>query len=346
MAGRVAVVALSAKASSVSASGFVVPTSGGNLRAGTVTARQGSAAGAGATAMSGSPTIITTGAEYSVSAPGAPNHGVIGVRGNKSSLIGVAVTSLAGKGSSADVGAGVGVYGDAKGGNQRGAVGRAAVAAVGQSGALDTVGGSGLGPVGSGGGSGGSDRAGTQGVKGGNGSGVRGSGIGGNGGGVGANVAQGSGEAYGVPNGVPGGAIKANVSLNTTQTGKATVDTGQVVTNKATIKGNDTIVAPKIKAPDFDEVDEVSTDKAVTEVTAHTDSKPSWDPPNVRFSGTIEVHVTINPDGSHSEEFTRSTNVPELDSYLKRFFAGWRWVPGRVDGKSVKTNKIVRFKIN
>jgi hypothetical protein len=90
----------------------------------------------------------------------------------------------------ADVGAGVGVYGDAKGGSQRGAVvGRAAVAAVGQSGALSVVGGGGLGPVGEGGGYDGSNRAGAQGVKGGTGSGVRGSGIGGNGGGVGANVA-------------------------------------------------------------------------------------------------------------------------------------------------------------
>jgi TonB family protein len=104
-------------------------------------------------------------------------------------------------------------------------------------------------------------------------------------------------------------------------------------------------IVSRVKFPDFDEISESIRGNPVTWLAPHTLSRPAWDPPDVSFRGRVEVKVTINADGRHTEEITRRTGVAELDTYLKKFFAGWEWEPEKVDGKPVKSTTTVRFHI-
>ena len=352
--GRTRVVTLSSKASDASPTNFTY-ASGGTLKAGQATARQGGA-GTNAVAMvSGAPTAITTGGEYAVYAPVPETRGVIGVRGTNRSPIGGTVTNLQAKGNIAEVAAGNAVYAAAPSGTAKNAAqARVAAQQAGITGTLSAQPGAGVGggPI-----KGESRSADSSAVKG------TGNGVGGKargpqlavGGGAGG-PRGGNGVVAGDPNGVAGGTPRAGqVGAKVTQAGAVGVKEGGGPAVKNSVEDKNVTAAPALNKKDpvkinTDIEQEQLASSVGSQVAATPVSKPEPDIPDslrsVKFSGKIVIKVTVEANGSHSESIVKGTGNPELDDAILAGVRRWRWNAAKQDGKAVRSDSKISLSIS
>jgi hypothetical protein len=72
--------------------------------------------------------------------------------------------------------------------------------------------------------------------------------------------------------------------------------------------GIDPIQAPRFQDPDFGETGNIAIEISMPQSPAYAISKPAWNPPNVKYSGIVELTVTIGSDGHHTEDIKSAGN--------------------------------------
>lgn len=352
-----------AAASGPSTNSFELP-SGGTVRAGTATARQGVGSAAEVTNFSGTPNIISSNNEEAqvLSAPGA-NRRLIGV--NSAAIrgpIGTTVTDLRARtGTGAGIQAGIGEAGGAAGGTGAGAAGggprgvatRLGGAASGVGGELSAVGGGGAGATSEGVGVGNGSGRGTAAVGNGNGGGGGGRirGTSGPAGGPGGGTRAGSGGGIsGVPDGVPGGTVATSGTkirgTGGTATGKAGNGPGRIDSDN-TAKVEDTVnkadKAPPKPVTVSENASDVSVGNNATQVGARATSKPGIDNfltdemRRTRISSTLRFKVTVEANGRASIDLLDGSGNSDVDRAVTSYLKAWRWEPAKQDGKAVQS---------
>lgn len=360
--GRTGVVTMSAKASEVSPSNFTF-ASGGTVKSGQATARQGGAGTNAVAAVAGAPTALASNSEYAVYAPQVETRGVIGIRGTNRSPIGSAVTAkLEQKGDLGKVGAGTAVLAAAPSGSGRGvstAQARISAQAAGVTGAnLSASPGAG---VGSGIAKGESRSAGTANSGNGPGSGAAGKGFGksvGVGVGGDGNARGGkAGQVRGVENGVTGGtpdrtgtvgarARAGNVNSADNSGAKAADNVTGATKGAAPKEVPRAAVSinPDVETSQLDQAGKLNA-----QIGARPISKGNFDLPDnlrsTRFKGDVIVRVTVEANGSHSEEVVDGSGNEGLDAAVKAYMKSWRWEAAKQDGKSVRSTTKVNLPI-
>ena len=349
--GRTSVVTLSSKAADASPASFTVAT-GGQLKAGQATARQGGAGTNAVALVAGAPTAISTGGEYAVYAPVPATRGIIGIRGDSHAKIGGTVTNLQAKGNIGEVAAGTAVYAAAPSGKAASA-GQARVAAqqAGISGTLSAQPGAGVGAGVVQGEARGSESTGVKGAANGAGPPARGKqneaggGVGGKQGGIGGIAGAGTAGAVGpIKGGQVGAKTAASGSVGTQ--GDKNLKANTEATEKVTTTGAAPIKKDIVKIDTNIEQEQLASEKNVAQIAARATSKPEFDLPeglrSQRVDKTVVAKVTVEADGSHDESIVEGSGNSELDSAVKAWLHRWRWEAAKQEGKPVKSS----FKIN
>ena len=354
--GRTSVVTMSAKSSEVSPSSFVVQT-GGSIKAGVATARQGGSGTTAIAAVAGAPTAISTSGEYAVYAPQVETRGVIGIRGTARSPVGSRVTELQQKGDIGQVVAGTAVLAAAPSGRAASTTqARAAASAANVAGVeLAARPGDGVG-----GGAVRGETRDTEAVA------VRGSGGTGQasksvrvGGGVG-NGPRGSeaGSVAGVANGVAGGTPSrgGTVGARAAQAGSVNAAAGGGAKAVDNVSEKTTAVAAKTVErkvvnldPDLGQSELDLPGKVNNQVAAKPVSRGSFDlTDNLRsmpFKGSVTIRVTVDANGSHTEEVTDGSGNASMDQAALAYMKRWRWEAAKQDGKTVRSVTTVKLPI-
>jgi TonB family protein len=107
---------------------------------------------------------------------------------------------------------------------------------------------------------------------------------------------------------------------------------------------------PPKPIPDTD-LDEVEVDSPViTQQGAKVVQKPAFElTPSLQHrhvKGMVEVRVEVDADNAATVTLKKSSGDTELDDAVVHYIQSWKWQAAKQDGASIKSGRIIRFRVN
>ncbi|WP_395094142.1 TonB family protein [Armatimonas sp.] len=119
--------------------------------------------------------------------------------------------------------------------------------------------------------------------------------------------------------------------------GTARVDTKQT-SNTAPVVNQRATVASSSNAPTKRNEDAERTSDPDPELTSDMKKEP--------LNVNLRVRVTVDTDGSHSEELVQGSGNREVDQLILKTMRRWKWRPALRDGEKAQQTLTFRYKIN
>ncbi|WP_395144956.1 TonB family protein, partial [Armatimonas sp.] len=134
-----------------------------------------------------------------------------------------------------------------------------------------------------------------------------------------------------------GGSGSGGSAAQASDGGTARVDTKQPP-NTTAVVNQGAIVASSSSAPTKRNED--------AERTSDPDPELTPDMKKGQLNVNLRVRVTVDPDGSHSEELIQGSGDRDVDQLILKTMRRWKWRPALRDGEKAKQTLTFRYKIN
>ncbi|MDX1932435.1 MAG: TonB family protein [Capsulimonadales bacterium] len=85
--------------------------------------------------------------------------------------------------------------------------------------------------------------------------------------------------------------------------------------------------------------------KKVTIVEPRLRSARPTDQGGLENGATVEIKVTIEADGTHTESIVKSCGNADTDKAILAWIGAWKWEPAQQDGKPVRSERTVKIAV-